>query len=91
MHIANRKKLELMLNFPFISGPELKLSEIFFLTVKYQGRGGGGGIHQYFLTFLCNFSEFYTPNPEEACLFMPSVDTLNLKTNRNTIIQCRLE
>ncbi|XP_023321307.1 exostosin-2 [Eurytemora carolleeae] len=30
-------------------------------------------------------SEFYTPNPEEACLFMPSVDTLNLKTNRKEL------
>ena len=91
MHIANRKKLELMLNFPFISGPELKLSEVFFSHRQIPREGWGGGIHQYFLTFLCNFSEFYTPNPEEACLFMPSVDTLNLKTNRNTIIQCRLE
>jgi len=89
VHIANRKKLELMSNFPFISSPETFGN--LFPHRQLPWEGWGGGIHQYFLTFFCNFSEFYTPNPEEACLFMPSVDTLNLKTNRNTIIQCRLE
>ena len=32
--------------------------------------------------FLC-FSEMYTSNPDEACLFIPSVDSLNFKHHRN--------
>ena len=32
---------------------------------------------------LLYFSEMYTANPDEACLFIPSVDTLNFKRHRD--------